>query len=489
MVHRFTGLAWLAVLVCALYWTVRLERADWLFVKGDAGSLRAAMRLAPGNAEYASALAVAEPARAVKILQEAAGRNPLDGGLRVQLGLAEEERGDFGGAEADLIEAERLDRGFAPRWALADFYFHRQEAEKFWPAVKSALDVSYGDVSAQFRQCWSLTGDADFILQRAIPDRPAVLRRYLDFLVSDGRLNAAARVALRVVARADREAAPSLENYCDRMLADWRGEEALAVWNGLVERKLIAESGHGFDWRIAEASGSHVERTGGGWILRFNGRQPESTEILSRYVPLVSGQRYRLSGCPVESGLECRLLVADGRDLLLASHGREGAGVAPQARASFAGSRSLALVVGHASACPGERRSPLDGFHGARQISPASQRRIFGHADEETPPAAATGWCRGGVADTTNGQAPGASFARLDKLKHVPQSTARELSAVSFQLSAFERYEIRSAGDVFQVPEDVNLGRLVLAYRRVPGTTRFEGSIVVRELAVEAADQ
>jgi nitrate reductase NapAB chaperone NapD len=38
-----------------------------------------------------------------------------------------------------------------------------------------------------------------------------------------------------------------------------------------------------------------------------------------------------------------------------------------------------------------------------------------------------------------------ASSARLDKLKHVPQCAARNLSAVSFQLSAFERHEIVAA--------------------------------------------
>jgi hypothetical protein len=381
MLYRVSGLAWLAVLVCALYWTVRLERADWLFVKGDAASIREAMRLAPGNAEYASALAGAEPSRAVEILKDAVARNPLDSGLLVELGLAEEERGDFGSAEKDLLEATRLDRGFAPRWALGDFYFHQHDAEKFWPVVKSALSVSYGDLSAQFRQCWSLTGDADFILERAIPDRPVVLRRYLDFLVTEGRLNAAVPVAQRVLARADRETAPSLVNYCDRMLADWRGEDALAIWNGLVERKLIAESGHGFDWRISAPEGIYVERAGDGWVMRFSGRQPENTEILSRYVPLVPGRRYRVSGCPTQSGIECRLLVADGRDLLLPS------------------------------------------------------------------------------------------FARLDKLATEGDEAQPPLA------------------DGRDLVESANLGRLVLAYRREPGTTRFEGSIVVKELAVEAAER
>jgi hypothetical protein len=117
---------------------------------------------------------------------------------------------------------------------------------------------------------------------------------------------------------------------------------------------------------------------------------------------------------------------------------------------------------------------------------------VFGYEAEETPPAAATGLYRGGlkpVADTTNGQTQGAILARLNKLKHVPQCATRKLSADSFQHSAFERHEIQIAGAGFQVPEDVNLGRLVLAYRRVPGTTRIEGSIFVKELAVKAAER
>jgi SAM-dependent methyltransferase len=97
------------------------------------------------------------------------------------------------------------------------------------------------------------------------------------------------------------------------------------------------------------------------------------------------------------------------------------------------------LFVGHALACPGERSSPSAGFHAAQQI---------GHEAEKNPPAAATDVYRSGlkpVADAPNGQSPEASSARLDKLKHVPQCAARKLSAVNFQLSAFERHEIVAA--------------------------------------------
>jgi hypothetical protein len=322
MVHRLTGLASLALLVPALYWAVLVERADWLFIKGDAASIRQAIRLAPGNAEYYSSLAQAEPDRAVAILTEAVALNPLDCGLRVELGLAEERRGDFYGAEAHLVQAMRLDTGFAPRRALADFYFHRHDAERFWPVVKAALAMSSGDASPQFRNCWALSSNPQTILERAIPDRPVVWRKYLDFLLTEGRLDAAVPVAHRVLARADKDATPSLLNYCDRMLADWRGEEASAVWNGLVERKLPASPDRGFNWRISPPDGIFADRSPSAVTLTFSGRQPENAEILSQYVALMPNRRYvlrarcRASGIAAESGLTATLACASGEDLL-----------------------------------------------------------------------------------------------------------------------------------------------------------------------------
>lgn len=341
-VYRVTGLAAIGLLGTAFYWTVRLERADWLFVKGDAASIRQAIRLAPGNAEYYSALAQAEPGRAVEILQAGVDLNPRNSSLRLELGLAAEEHGDLPNAEAAMLKAMRLDTGFAPRWALADFYFHRHDAEKFWPTVKSALAVSYGDLSDQFRDCWALTSDPQTILTRAIPNRPVVLRQYLDFLLSEGRLDAAEPVASKVLASAGKDAVPSLLNYCDRMLAKSRGAQALPVWNGLAKRQLIpypelaagtAEVpvngdfrkpglGHGFDWRLPVADGIYADRTPSGLMLSFSGKQPENVEVLSQYVPLLPARRYvltvryRVSSIGAESGLMCALVSPDGKDLL-----------------------------------------------------------------------------------------------------------------------------------------------------------------------------
>jgi len=343
MLYRMIWAAAVGLLAIALYWTVRLERADWLFVKGDAPSIRQAIALAPGTAEYYSSLAQAEPSHAVEILKEGAALSPLNSSLRLELGLAAEQQGDFLRAEISLLEAARLDTGFGPRWALSDFYFHRHDAEKFWPAVEAALAMSYGDVSDQFRNCWALTSAPQIILARAIPDRPAVWRQYLDFLLREGPFDAAEPVASKVLETAGRESVPALLRYCDRQLEKGRGEQALLVWNGLAQRRLIPygelaagggglpvngdfrqpELGQGFDWRISAANGIDVDRTfhPSGLRIRFSGRQPESTEILSQYVPLLPHRRYtltvrdRLSGIGAESGLMCTL-GWEGQDLL-----------------------------------------------------------------------------------------------------------------------------------------------------------------------------
>jgi hypothetical protein len=82
----------------------------------------------------------------------------------------------------------------------------------------------------------------------------------------------------------------------------------------------------------------------------------------------------------------------------------------------------------------------------------------------------------------------------LDKLKHVPHVghalACRAGRQPGHSPQATEGDEAQPPlADGRDLVESANLGRLVLAYRREPGTTRFEGSIVVKELAVEAAER
>ena len=87
-IWRAAGLAALVLLATALYWTVRLARADWLFLKGNPQSIQQAIRLATGNPDYYSGWAQAEPDRAVDVLEKAVALNPIDSSLWIELGLA-----------------------------------------------------------------------------------------------------------------------------------------------------------------------------------------------------------------------------------------------------------------------------------------------------------------------------------------------------------------------------------------------------------------
>jgi hypothetical protein len=108
----------------------------------------------------------------------------------------------------------------------------------------------------------------------------------------------------------------------------------------------------------------------------------------------------------------------------------------------------VGLVRGTCFSLSGERGAPLAGFHANRQISPASRRGVFGHEAEENssgcggrPAPRRAETCRGRY-EWPNSRG---ELRSPDKLKHVPQCAARKLSAVSFQLSAFERHEIVAA--------------------------------------------
>lgn len=343
-VLRTIGAMALAVLGFAAYSTVRIAIADWIFLEGTPQTVRHAIRLSPGNPAYLSSLAQADPSAAVNALKTAAELSPVDSGLRIELGLALEERGDFVEAEANLEKAVELDKTFAPRYVLSEFYVRRRDASKFWSVAKSALAISYGDVSALFRDCWALSSDAGAILENAIPDRPAVLTAYLNFLLGEGRLAAAAPVAERVLAKANAESLTSLLSYCDRLLESGEAEEAVAVWKELSQRKLIPYAvpspeapdvltngdfhlpsiGSAFDWRFSAPAGIYIDREGTppAISVSFTGKQPESTEILSQYVPLLPLRKYQISvrystkEIGAESGLQCLLVPFQGVDLL-----------------------------------------------------------------------------------------------------------------------------------------------------------------------------
>jgi hypothetical protein len=300
---RIGGVAAIVALFGAALFSLERARADF--------ALRAqspnAAAIEPGNTEYLifRALQVEYDGGDPRpLLQRAAELNPYNSAPRIRLGLDAEIRGDQASAEKWLLDAVRIDRQFEPRWTLANFYFRRGNTNEFWRWMREALAVSYGDRRPAFELCWQMSDDAEEI-SRAMPERSEVLAAYLGWLVETHRTQAVAPVAMKLAA--DASYRPMVLGGDDALLDAGDAANALALWRamgfgapsgiyrGNFEHGAI---GHGFDWHYNEVAGvTHLDIDAARAMHRisFNGRQPESCELMSQRLALRKGEKYRLS--------------------------------------------------------------------------------------------------------------------------------------------------------------------------------------------------
>lgn len=345
MLRRISGGLATAMLGCGLYWAVRLAYADSLASERTRPAIEHAIRLAPLNSAYYVGWAEIDPAAALSAMQLAARLNPRNSSIRIELGHVAETNHDLQTAENSLLTAVRLDKTFAPRWRLAEYYYRRRDVGRFWPAMRTALATSYDDVSPLFRQCWDFAPDPSMVLRQALPPRNDVLRQYLDFTLERERLDVAEPIVAELMERASPADVPALLRCCDRFLDKHRTDRALGLWNLLAGRRLLNDPGlrpaeghsvtngrfaspllsHGFDWRLPGVEGIWTVRAGVPSALRFtfSGQESGSSEILSQIMPVMPQRRYQLSvryetyGMPLQPGLSWRMLAdIGGTDLL-----------------------------------------------------------------------------------------------------------------------------------------------------------------------------
>ena len=295
-------------LACAAYRSLRLAVADSLYRSDRVEALERAVHLDAGNARLHGWRAELEERAGMDssaALRTATALDPLEASWWIRRGLRAEIAGDARGAEAALLEAARVSRQFEPRWALVNFYFRRGDEKQFWRWTRAALEMSYDDVTPVFRLCWRMAGSADEVL-RVLPARAEPRKKYVAFLLADGRLDAVAPVAPLVSDRA------VLLEACDRLLSSDRTEAAVAVWNSLCMRRIVGyapldpgrgvvvtngdfgvpPSGSGFDWRVVPHPQISVSY-GDGVKFSLSGSQPESCELLWQFLPVARGYSVR----------------------------------------------------------------------------------------------------------------------------------------------------------------------------------------------------
>ena len=316
MAERVVCLLALPALAFGIYCSARMAQADAFFHLDTPDSLAEAVRMESGNAGYHQLYAEhlestgADPKRE---RETAALLSPLDAEYWIDLGVLAEVNSDFTAAERYYLKAASVSRMFAPRWALMNFYFRRQQPAAFWHWTRESLPVSYGDISQIFRLCWRMTDDPESI-RRQLPWTDFTRSRYLTFLLDDGHSEAAPPVARELADRATAEDVNLLLDYCGRAMTKNVGS-AMEVWNILSRRKkepftqLAPQEGaivtngdfrtapieRGFDWHFSRADGVSVTMGGAsGVFVELTGDQPQAVTIMNEWIPVEKDRSYRI---------------------------------------------------------------------------------------------------------------------------------------------------------------------------------------------------
>ena len=307
--------AWLA-LALSSYWTLRLAWADDLSSRTELAARERAVHLAPISAFIERLASRREElgGDALPDLVRAATLDPENPERLMRVALAAEVAGNYPLAEKSLLAAAARSRLYQPKYLLAQFYYRRQDAGRFWPWARQALETAYGDAAPLFELCWRMRPDAVWLRANAIPPKRELAGQYLAYLARRELWAAAALEAHRMLPAADIADLPSLLSYCEAQLGRGDGRESVEIWNALCRRRLLADdpldpaagrlvtnggflhapSGRGFDWQMLPQTGVSATAAAGAIRIDFTGHQPERCPVLWQFVPTVPGALYRL---------------------------------------------------------------------------------------------------------------------------------------------------------------------------------------------------
>lgn len=304
---------------------LRIARADWLVGVNTPASVAEAIRMEPADGSLLASAAIYRSdngdlsASVDRDLLRASQLNPLDSRVPMALGLRAEFRGEAALAENYLRRAVELDKQFKPSWTLANFYFRHDQPEKAWPLLRHCLELEpLGfDADPVFDLCWNAQPDPAKILA-LVPKRNPRLLQYLAYLVRRNHPAEAAQVwpdALSLVSRSSAEDTGILKPLPDFLARGGHAEEAIRVWNGLVERGMVRgaplDPAHGksfadpgfslgvtesrFGWTAAEPPGVFASNVESSLRFEMDGNEPEVFDLADTTAAVLPSRNYKLT--------------------------------------------------------------------------------------------------------------------------------------------------------------------------------------------------
>ena len=343
----------IAVLAVLIVWVGRGCVADILSKMPTAGNLERAVKLDPGNAEFPMRLGSLyeyspvdmQVGKAEEEFRRAAHLDPYDPQTWLDLAAALQFQGRTEEAEACRRRVDLMAPKIpAYQWPLANFYLlqgNTQEALRHFKVVLAG--TSQYDTNV-FTLAWKATDDAGKILQELIPERAQTEFNYLNFLLSQHRLDDAEPVWKRIIDGSEEFSPKDASPYIDTLIARHKPEEAYQVWTDLQMRGLIRSSStlsgpnlvfdgdfedeflnFGFAWRIIPLEGvyagvdsSTFHSPSHSLMVQFSGKDNLQFEHVYQYVKVASGQAYHLQALMKTEGITTdsgpRLEVYDAYD-------------------------------------------------------------------------------------------------------------------------------------------------------------------------------
>lgn len=307
-----------------------MARADYLFDLNTEDSIRSAMQLEPEAWRYPMRLSQFDDAGAEHLLERSLQLNSYNAPADIELGLYAESVGDYQGAEKLMLEAFAIDHTYATRWALANFYFRRGNEAAFWTWAASAARMPTDNMGGLFDLCWRESTDPEKISNAILNDNPRLIRHYIEFLVTNNHLPAAAAAAERLVQDGDAETdTPQVMSTIDRLMAANDGTRAYGLWHAMTVRGWVKADATtvnnpkfareplpvSFDWNLPAYDGLHSWTGPAGLESEFTGREPEACTVAEQSVVLSPGAYslqyfYRTSDIPPGTGLKWEILDA-----------------------------------------------------------------------------------------------------------------------------------------------------------------------------------
>ena len=321
-----------------VYCSLEIARSTYNSLAPTLAQRNAATNIIPWSAEYQVRLADLRRASGLAFtsnLAAAVRSRRADSRLWIQLGLAEEQDGDFKSAETSLLRGATLGRDYETRWTLTNFYFRRADRDQavLWAcAVLSIPGVEAGPV---FSLLANFPAKPDCILSDRFSGPESARLGYLQWLISKSELDAASPVADLLSRKRYPESVLPLLDYCDRLLFAGKGRLAARLWNSMSNQDLVsapipaigavtddglrlADPPHGFAWRTLPVPGAGFLPLHPGLQISLSGTQPDSCELLFQWVLLEPGPahalryRYASSGIGIGSGLHWKITAPSG---------------------------------------------------------------------------------------------------------------------------------------------------------------------------------